>query len=122
MPLAKAEPVVLSFPAGGPPVDDAAVARLRQAMTDGVGVVRDAAGLKSALRTLAEIEAKAEREALRNMTATATMIAAAALIRTESRGGHYRSDFPKTDPVQAKRSFLTLTEALEIRSRALEEE
>ena len=46
----------------------------------------------------------------------------AALIRTESRGGHYRSDFPKTDPVQAKRSFLTLTEALEIRSRALEEE
>lgn len=122
VPLSGADTVALSFPAGGSPVDEAAVARLRQAMTDGVGVVRDAAGLKAALRTLAEIEAKADREALRNMTATATLIAAAALIRTESRGGHYRSDFPKTDPVQAKRSFLTLTEALAIRARALEEE
>jgi len=122
VPVTSAAAIPLSFPAGGHPVDEAAVARLRQAMTDGVGVVRDAAGITSALRVIADIEAEAKRDALRNMTATATLIAAAALARTESRGGHFRSDSPKTDPVQAKRSFLTLTEAQAIRARALEEE
>jgi L-aspartate oxidase len=45
------------------------------------------------------------------MATTALMIATAALRRTESRGGHYRSDYPKSDPAQARRSYLTLTEA-----------
>lgn len=119
---AEATPVALEFPAGGCAVDEAAVQRLRQAMTDGVGVVRDARGLKAALKVIAEIEAGAQCEALRNMTATATLIAAAALAREESRGGHFRSDFPKTDPVQAKRTHISLTEALEIRARALEDQ
>jgi L-aspartate oxidase len=114
--------VALTFPEGGQAVDAAAVARLRQAMTDGVGVVRSGAGLTEALRIIAEIEAAAQTEQLRNMAATATLIAAAALARRESRGGHFRSDFPKTDPDMAKRSFLTLAEALAIRARALEDQ
>ncbi|MBZ4022125.1 L-aspartate oxidase [Rhodobacter sp. TJ_12] len=112
--------VVLSFPEGGQEVDEDAVQRLRQAMTNGCGVVRSAKGLTETLRIIADIEAQAGCETLRNMTATATLIAAAALERTESRGGHFRSDFPKTDPIQAKRRFLTLTEAVTIRTRALE--
>jgi L-aspartate oxidase len=48
---------------------------------------------------------------LRNMAAAAMLVTAAALRRTESRGGHFRSDFPKGDPAQAKRTFLTLAEA-----------
>jgi L-aspartate oxidase len=119
-PETPAAPVDLDFPDGGQGVDETAVARLRQAMTDGVGVVRDAEGLGSALRLIAEIEAGAQGEALRNMTATATLIAAAALLRCESRGGHFRADFPKTDPDMAKRSFLTLAEAQSIRDRAVE--
>ena len=33
-----------------------------------------------------------------NMAAAARMIAAAALLRTESRGGHFRTDFPESVP------------------------
>ncbi|SOC08165.1 L-aspartate oxidase [Rhodobacter sp. JA431] len=112
--------VVLDFPEGGQEVDEDAVQRLRQAMTNGCGVVRSAEGLTETLATIADIEAQATCETLRNMTATATLIAAAALERTESRGGHFRSDYPKTDPIQAKRRFLTLPEALILRTRALE--
>jgi L-aspartate oxidase len=90
-------------------------------MTDGVGVVRDADGIRRTLRIIAGIEAETTSEALRNMTATATLIAAAALMRRESRGGHFRADFPQTDPAQAHRSRLTLDEALRIRARAVKE-
>lgn len=118
---AEATHVDLAFPEGAEAVDEAAVARMRQAMTDGVGVVRDAAGLTRALSVIAEVEAEATSEAMRNMTATATLIAAAALARRESRGGHYRSDYPKTDPDMAQRTHITLAEALAIRARALED-
>ena len=112
--------VKLEFPDGGEAVDEAAVARLRQAMTDGAGVVRTAAGLRATLAAIAEIEAANPQEAMRNMTATATLIAAAALMREESRGGHYRSDFPQADPARAERTHITLAEALEIRAKAQE--
>ena len=42
------------------------------------------------------------------MATAAQLITAAALRRTESRGGHYRSDRPDTDPRQATRTFITL--------------
>ena len=49
---------------------------------------------------------------LRNRTEAALLVAASALRRRESRGGHFRSDFPAPDPAQAHRSFMTLDEAL----------
>jgi L-aspartate oxidase len=52
------------------------------------------------------------------MATTALLVTAAALRREESRGGHYRSDFPQTDPVLAQRTFLTLADAREIAERA----
>jgi L-aspartate oxidase len=120
-PVADAPEVPLSFPDGAERVNEAAVQKLRQAMTDGVGVVRDAAGLKRALRIIADIEAVNPEQAMQNMTATATLIAAAALAREESRGGHFRSDFPETDPDMAERTHITLEEARAIRARALED-
>lgn len=92
------------------------VARLRQAMTDGAGVIRDAEGLSGTLRAIAAIEAaQPGNDALLNMTATATLIAAAALERCESRGAHFRADFPQTDGATGTRSMMTLTDALAIR-------
>ena len=120
VPMAPAPEVPLEIPEGDEVTDEAAVTRLRAAMTDGVGVVRTAAGLKAALRTIAEIEAAATGDSLRNMTATATLIAAAALAREESRGGHFRADFPQADPTRARRTRITLDEACAIRARAME--
>ncbi len=115
------ETVNPDFPQGDVPVNEPAVQVLRKAMTDGVGVVRDADGLKAALRVISQIEAEARTETMRNMTATATLIAAAGLAREESRGGHFRSDFPEMNPKLAERTKITLEEALKIRAAALED-
>lgn len=100
----------------------ASVAKLRAIMTTRVGVVRTAAGLKAALKDLKELSQTATGDTvLANMILTCRMIAAAALKRKESRGGHFRADFPEPDPAFALRTFMTLAdiEALDNRSRAL---
>ncbi|SIP86313.1 L-aspartate oxidase [Paracoccus thiocyanatus] len=100
----------------GPTPDPALVARLRRAMTEGAGVLRDAQGLTRCLREIAAIEAaQPDCPALLNMTATATLIAAAALMRQESRGAHCRTDFPQTLP-EGRRSRLRLSQALALRA------
>jgi L-aspartate oxidase len=91
---------------------DDAVPALRHAMTQGVGVIRDEASLKTALSAIATIERSgAGDRRLANMLTAAKLIAAAALARKESRGAHFRSDFPLADARLAKRSFLTLEQA-----------
>ena len=89
-------------------------------MTDLVGVERDAAGLRLALRTIADLEANGEgvSRSFLNMTVSATLVAAGALKRTESRGGHFRTDFPEQDPSWQSHTYMTLDEALEIRGSA----
>ena len=114
-------PLTLALPPGGRTVPAALICELRALMTSNVGVVRDAQGLQRALIRIAELEAAAKGDpGFLNMTATATLIAAAALIRQESRGAHCRSDFPAPDPAQAHRSRLTLTEAMALRQSLLE--
>lgn len=104
------------LPAQAPPRADL-VHQLRQTMTNGAGVIRTAQGLEQALNTLAKIEsAQPDCTTLANMTATATLIAAAALGRRESRGAHFRSDHPESNGATGARSFLTLSQA---RSAAL---
>ena len=87
---------------------------LRALMTSHVGVVRDGEQLADALGVIAEIERTADTASLRNFAVAALMIAAAAYARRESRGGHFRSDYPASDPAQATRSTLTLARAREI--------
>ena len=105
--------------AGGNGIETpAAVALLRRTMSDDVGVVRDATGLARALRVIGELERGNPRARFRNMLTAAKLIAAAALARTESRGGHYRSDFPDSDPAWRHRTFITLADAEKIASRS----
>ncbi|WP_296166855.1 L-aspartate oxidase [uncultured Brevundimonas sp.] len=72
-----------------------ALARLRVVMSDDVGVVRDETGLTRALAAMADLETETP-DALPLLTAR--LIAASAMARHESRGGHYRSDYPDTLP------------------------
>jgi L-aspartate oxidase len=91
---------------------------LRDAMTKFVGLERDTNGLSEALSVIVSVErVGASEPALLNMTATARLIAAAALARHESRGAHFRTDFPQTD-TNGKRSFLTLADAEKIAAQS----
>jgi L-aspartate oxidase len=93
-----------------PETDDGAMERIRATMSRHVGVVRDAAGLDAALATFETLAAKPHGPQVRNALIAARLVAAAASGRRESRGGHFRSDYPQTAPVAA-RTFLTLAEA-----------
>jgi L-aspartate oxidase len=82
---------------------------VRRVMWEKVGVVRDEKGLTAALSeldALSETWPGAAGEA-RNLLGVARLVTAAALARRESRGGHYRSDFPRPDPEWQRRQFLT---------------
>lgn len=97
--------------ASDPKARELAIGKLRAIMSAHVGVVRNAKGLKSALAELAALEVETRGDhAVANMVLTARLIAAAALQRKESRGGHFRSDYPKGVAALAKRTFITLAQ------------
>jgi L-aspartate oxidase len=87
------------------------VRALRTLMAADVGVMRNQRGLARALKALRRLEAETTSPAVQNMATACIVVAAAAWLRRESRGGHYRSDFPNSDSTQARRSFLTLADA-----------
>ena len=92
-----------------PPVLGAADLKvLRDAMSHYAGVVRDEAGLKTLLGLIDSLEGRYPGAlALVN----ARMIALCALHRRESRGSHYRSDYPATAKT-GQRTFITWAEVL----------
>jgi L-aspartate oxidase len=66
-------------------------------MWERVGILRDASSLKRALKEFEQIEKSNLSAASRNFVTLAKLVATAALWREESRGGHYRTDFPERD-------------------------
>lgn len=103
----------------GKPADDQQICRLRQTMSRHAGVVRDEAGLRIAMQMALDMKSKKSMPQLALMGTTALMICVSAWMRTESRGGHFRNDFPKADKGQQKRSVLTLRQARLIAARVL---
>ena len=62
-----------------------------------VGLIRRQSELESALTELNHLANQATNTRTRNFATLARLITEAALWREESRGGHYRADFPKRD-------------------------
>jgi L-aspartate oxidase len=90
---------------------------LRAMMSSNVGVIRDGESLEDAVRAFAAIERDTGNIALRNMATSALLVAASAWSRRESRGAHYRSDYPNEQASSAHRTMTTLAEAREIADR-----
>ncbi|HEU4782417.1 MAG TPA: L-aspartate oxidase [Ktedonobacterales bacterium] len=77
------------------PVADAIRQQLRETMWRAVSLRRDAKGLTEAIETLRQLAASGPVDPeTANMLLAAQLIAMAALAREESRGGHFREDFP----------------------------
>jgi L-aspartate oxidase len=89
-----------------PELPPKAVATLRKAMSRDAGVVRERAGLERLAGVIDQLE-EAHGRAL--PLVAARLIADCALARRESRGAHFRADFP-TPGVPAKRTFVTWTD------------
>jgi L-aspartate oxidase len=90
---------------------------LRSAMSRDVSLERNADGLRAALDVITRLEMTSSEPALLNMAAAAKLVAAGALARRESRGGHWRTDFPQTEKT-GTRTFMTLADAGRIAAAA----
>ncbi len=101
---ASAQPACIKKFAPVPSLDAHAVLQnLQQRMWRDAGLLRDAEGLSAMRRELERIKAEvfpaAQRASveLANIHTVAELIVLSAIKREESRGAHYRNDFPKRD-------------------------
>jgi fumarate reductase flavoprotein subunit len=91
--------------------------RLYELMWQKVGIIRDAGGLRAALAELSSLDEELDRTGIpdanrafnltwhdwlnmKNLLQVSRVIAEAALARTDSRGAHFREDFPETGPLE----------------------
>ena len=77
------------------------IAAVEQIMWRDVGIVRSRKSLEAAMAALADLKAPAAHSRrgyeARNVLEVAQLITRSALARLESRGAHYRTDYPETD-------------------------
>ena len=100
--------------------------RLYEVMWQKVGIIRDDAGLRSALSELKSLDEELERTGvadgnrafnltwhdwlnLKSLVQTSRVITEAALARTDSRGAHFREDFPEPGSIETS-AFTSLTQ------------
>src|SRR5690606_2444156 len=79
------------------PLATAVRKRVKRVMWERVGILRDRGSLQRALAEFDQISQANLSTASRNFVTLAQLVAAAALWREESRGGHFRTDFPDAD-------------------------
>ncbi len=81
---------------------------VKKVMWENVGIVRDARGLTRAIETLSEIAVSNSPWEVKSSALLGLAIAVSAMRREESRGGHYRRDFPYEREEFRKHSTFTL--------------
>ena len=96
--------------------DTARLAMIRDAMEAGCGVLRDHGQLEQTLSTLGSIREELERvdrmkSFLGRSVLVASAIAMSALMRKESRGDHFRTDFPHRDDLRWFGNLVTTLES-----------
>jgi L-aspartate oxidase len=74
-------------------------------MWERVGILRDRESLQRAISEFEQIERADLGTSSRNFVTLAVLVTRAALWREESRGGHYRSDFPEPQEEFRKHSI-----------------
>jgi len=91
--------------------------KLYETMWEKVGIIRDASGLASAQRNLVQLDEELDHLGLadgnrafnltwhdwlnlKSLVAVSRAITVAAIARTDSRGAHFRSDFPEPGPLE----------------------
>ena len=109
--VSSGKPNILEYAASAGGNADEILKELQHRMWQDAGLLRDAAGLSAMEQELdrLRIAPTAERGSLElaNLHAVAELIVMSALAREESRGAHYRTDFPKRDDVHfAKHSVV----------------
>lgn len=97
---------------------EASVTQIQELMWKQAGIVRTAAGLKQAIARLEEISTQVSRPQsrrefeVRNLQIAGLLVARSALAREESRGAHYRTDFPDHNDVKFRKHSVVQDEKI----------
>ncbi len=104
--------------------------RLRETMWAKAGIIRDSSSLSEAFEEVFDLKLMADRMAAKNgrdmlvalevpmALEVAEVIIRAAMERKESRGAHYRTDYPREDPAWLKSIVISLSETGALRFKA----
>lgn len=116
---ARGIPPAAAYSNGPLPVPvEAAISQIQELMWKQVGIVRTPEGMKQAIKSLEEIAPKLshphtrrEYEA-RNLQIAGSLVARSALAREESRGAHYRVDFPDHNDAKFKKHSVMVADRI----------
>jgi L-aspartate oxidase len=109
----QAEPVVYDVAQAPGLLDPAVRAEVARTMSRGVGVLRDRESLRDAMTALVSMRRRSSAEPCTeaweatNLHLVASALAGAALEREETRGSHWRQDFPERDDAHWRAHLVT---------------
>lgn len=98
--------------------------RVKRIMWERVGILRDHGSLHRAIKEFDQIASSDLSTSSRNFVTLARLVAAGALWREESRGGHYRTDYPeqhddfKVHSIQQKDSEISTAKSINFLQKA----